>query len=69
MTDAEKRIHAESTFHALHFSRLDLNKNAEAGHVAKELAVPEALVWLAVNGIGIDLVDKLVEWWPRKGDA
>jgi hypothetical protein len=66
MTDAEKRIHAEATFNALQYSRLDLNKDNEAAEVAKELAVPAGLIWLAVDGVDIKIIDELVAWWPRK---
>ena len=66
-TDTEKRrLHAESTFHALQYGRLDLNDDSEAPTVAATLGVPEALVWLAVDGVDIEIIDTLVEWWPRK---
>ena len=66
-TTAEKRIHAEATFNALAIGQLDLNEPKEAEEAAERLGVPEALVWLAVDGVDFEKVDELVQWWPAKG--
>jgi hypothetical protein len=68
-TTAAKRIHAESTFNALAVGRLDLNNREDATETAERCGVPEALVWLAVDGVDIEKIDELVMWWPRKEGA
>ena len=65
----EKRVRAEGIFHALAEGRLDLNDDKEAPRLAKKLQVPEALIWLAVDGVELECIDELAAWWPRKEGA
>jgi hypothetical protein len=38
----------------------------EAQAMAEQLAVPVALIWLAMALLPIDDIDALCAWWPRK---
>jgi hypothetical protein len=69
MTAEHKRLHAEATFNALQVGCLDANDSENIAKTAEHLKVPAALVWLAVDGVDFELIDALVDWWPRKEGA